>query len=140
MFAIGAVALAACTGDDFDATQVPQITITPVVAAPLVTIRWTPANAQQILVYKGTVADGNSTNVVWSIAASSVNSLTSPIEYGTNPPPGGTTVVAAKRLESGQPYTVLIGRVDPADASGGVLGNRFRYTATQTFTLATSPP
>lgn len=134
--------LAACSGDDFDRAQVPVITITPVVAIPLVTFTWTPAGAQQLLVYKGTVADGNAANLVWSISGTNTNSLVSGIEYGANPPVVGTTLVTAKALIPGQPYTVQISRVDPSNASGSVSGSNFRYQSTQTFTLPTSltPP
>ena len=134
--------LAACTGDDFDTSQVPRITITPVIAATLVVIAWEPAGAQQVQVYRGTVADGNSVNLVWSISGTSTNTLVSGVEYGTNPPAGGTTLVPAKALVPGQPYTVQVSRVDPKDVSGSVSGTRYRYQNTQTFTIAasSSPP
>ncbi|MES3034408.1 MAG: hypothetical protein V4813_10490 [Gemmatimonadota bacterium] len=134
--------LAACSGDDFDTAQVPRITITPVIAASLVVVSWEPAGAQQVQVYKGTVADGNSVNLVWSISGTNTNSLVSGIEYGTNPPTGGATLVAAQPLVRGQPYTVQVSRVDPKDLGGSVSGSRYRYQNTQTFTLAatTTPP
>ncbi len=144
---IFAVAVAASVtgclgGDDFDAAQVPVITITPVVAAPVVVISWTPAGAQQVQVYRGTVADGNAANIVWSISGTTTNSLVSGMEYGASPPITGTTLVPAKSLTPGQPYTVQVSRVDPTDAAGSVSGSLYRYQNTQTFTLPASltPP
>ena len=135
------LAVASCSGDDFDSSQVPRITVTPVIAATLVVVSWEPAGAQQVQVYKGTVADGNSVNLVWSISGSNTNTLASGIEYGTNPPRGGVTLVAAQPLVRGQPYTVQVSRVDPKNVSGSVSGARYRYQNTQTFTLAaTSTP
>lgn len=130
-----AAVLAACS-DSFDKSQVPRITLTPVIAAPLVLIRWEPAGAQQIQVYRGTVADGNAANLVWSISATSANSLASPIEYASNPPAGGATDLVAKPLEPGVPYTVQVGRLDPKGGAANISGTRFRYSNTQTFTLA----
>ena len=127
--------LGACS-DSFDKSQVPRITLTPVVAAPLVVIRWEPAGAQQIQVYRGTVADGSAVNLVWSISATSTNSLVSGVEYATNPPPGGITDLQAKPLERGQPYTVQVSRVDPKGGGANISGGRYRYTSTQTFTIA----
>jgi hypothetical protein len=140
--AVAVAALAACSGDDFDATQVPRITITPVVSVPVVTIAWEPAGAQQVQVYRGTVADGNSTSLVWSISGTGTNSLVSGVEYGASVPVGGTTLVPAQPLVPGQPYTVQVSRVDPRNASGSVSGGRFRYQSTQTFTIAAivTPP
>ena len=134
--------LTACSGDDFDSAQIPRITVTPVIALPLVVIAWEPAGAQQVQVYKGTVADGNSVNLVWSISGTNTNTLVSGIEYGTSPPAGGTTLLAAQALRPGQPYTVQVSRVDPRDVNGSVSGSRYRYQNTQTFTLGaiSTPP
>ncbi len=132
---VALASLGACLGDDFDASQVPSITITPVLALPVVVFSWTPAGAQQIQVYRGTVADGNSINLVWAITGSTTNSLVSGVEYGRNPPAGGTTLVPAQPLVPGQPYTVQVSRVDPRNASGSVIGARYRYQNVQTFTL-----
>jgi hypothetical protein len=103
---------------------------------------WTPAGAQQIQVYRGTVVDGNSANVVWSITASGFNSIESGVEYGRNPPPGGTTLVPARPLVPGQPYTVQVSRVDPRNPVGSVSGTRYRYQNVQTFSLGAivTPP
>jgi hypothetical protein len=133
----------ACDSNPFDASQVPQIRITPVVAAPLVTIAWTPAGAQQVKVYKGTVANGQSDLIVWSVTGSGQNSLVSGIEYGTTNPTGGAVDVPAKALIAGQPYTVQVSRVDPkGGSSGGLTSAGARYQNTQTFTIATivTPP
>lgn len=134
--------LAGCSSDDFDASQVPRITVTPVIAATLVVFAWEPAGAQQVQVYKGTVADGNSVNLVWSISGTNINTLVSGVEYGTNPPTGGSTLVAAQPLVPGQQYTVQVSRVDPKNVNGSVSGTRYRYQNTQTFTIAATrtPP
>lgn len=135
--------LIACDSNPFDDAQVPKITITPVIALPLVRIAWTPAGAQQIRVYKGTVANGQSDLLVWSITGSGKNSLVSSIEYGTTNPVGGVVDVAAKPLTPGQPYTVQVSRVDPKGGdTGGLTAAGARYQNTQTFTLATvvTPP
>ena len=135
---IALAALSACVGDSFDASQVPRITVSPVVAAPIVVISWEPAGAQLLQVYKGTVADGTAANLVWSIGGTSTNALVSGVEYGRNPPAGGMTLLAAEPLIAGQPYTVQVSRVDPNDASGSVSGTRYRYASTLTFTLPVS--
>ena len=135
--------LLACDSNPYDRTQIPTISIVPVIAAPLVVISWTPAGAQQVRVYKGTIANGQSDLLVWSITGSGVNSLVSGIEYGTTNPPGGAVDVAAKPLVAGQPYTVQVSRVDPkGGSSGGLTAAGARYQNTQTFTIAAvvTPP
>ncbi|MCC7052019.1 MAG: hypothetical protein IT355_02050 [Gemmatimonadaceae bacterium] len=128
-------------GDDFDTAQVPVITVTPVVALPIVRFSWTPEGAQLLRVYKGASAgSGLGPTLVWSISGSATNSLVSGIEYGTNPPPGGTTEVPAQPLELGQPYTVQVSRVDPTGANGGFTATGPRYVSTQTFTIASIVP
>ena len=130
--------LLSCDGNAYDKTQIPLITLTPVVAAPLITIAWQPAGAQQVRVYKGTVANGQSDLLMWSITGTGKNSLVSGIEYGTTNPPGGGVDAAAKPLVAGQPYTVQVSRVDPkGGASGGLTSTGARYQNTQTFTMAT---
>jgi hypothetical protein len=130
--------LLACSGDAFDETQVPIITITPVIALPLVRIAWKPDGAQQVRVYKGTVATGQADLVMWSITGTGQNSLVSGIEYGTTNPVNGGVDVAAKPLVAGQPYTVQVSRVDPkGGSSGGLTAAGARYQNSQTFTLAT---
>ena len=141
MLLAGTMLLGCSGGGDFDKTQVPVITVTPVVALPLVKFAWTPAGAHLVRVYKGTSAgSGPGPTLVWSISASSTNSLASGVEYGTNPPPGGTTEVPAQALVLGQPYTVQISRVDPTGADGGFTATGPRYVSTQVFTLANLVP
>lgn len=138
---LAAVTMLGCSGDDFDTAQVPVITVTPVLALPIVKFSWTPDGAQLVRVYKGTTAgSGVGPTLVWSISGTSTNSLVSGIEYGTNPPPGGTTEVAAQALVLGQPYTVQVSRVDPTGKSGGFTATGPRYVNTQTFTIATLTP
>ena len=134
--------LASCGGDSFDKTQVPTITVTPVVALPLVRFSWAPAGAQELRVYRGTIADGNAVNLVWAIAATGTNTLQSGVEYGDAPPRGGTTSLAAKTLILGQPYTVHISRRDPNGTGSDATSTQNRYSNVQTFTLATmtTPP
>jgi hypothetical protein len=130
--------LLACDGNPFDKTQVPIITITPVIALPLVSIKWAPAGAQQVRVYKGTVANGQADLLMWSITGTGQNSLVSGIEYGSTNPANGVVDAAAKPLVAGQPYTVQVSRVDPKGGSaGGLTSAGARYQNTQTFTLAT---
>lgn len=139
--AMASVLLLACNSDDFDQSQVPVITVTPLVTLPIVKISWTPEGAHLVRVYKGAQAGtGVGPTLVWSISASSTNSLQSGIEYGTNPPPGGTTEVPAQALILGQPYTVQVSRVDPTGKNGGFTATGPRYVNTQTFTLATITP
>lgn len=131
----------ACDTNPFDRTQVPRITITPVVAAPLVTIAWTPAGANLIRVYKGTVAgQGYGPDLWWSIAATNGNSLVSGIEYASAVVPGGSTDVAAKPLVAGQAYTVEVSRQDPKGRGDGFTGTGNRYVSTQTFSLGALIP
>lgn len=130
--------LLACGGDSFDSAQVPIIRITPVIALPIVAFAWTPDGAQQVRVYKGTVATGNFDQLMWSITGTGQNSLVSGIEYGSTSPKNGVVDQTAKPLVPGQPYTVQISRVDPkGGANGGLTANGARYQNTQTFELAT---
>ena len=128
-------------GNSFDKTQVPTITVTPVIALPLVRIAWTPAGAALVRVYKGTQAgSGYGDALVWSIAASGRNSLQPGVEYGTTIPVGGFTDVAAKPLTPGQPYTVEVTRADPRGTGDGFTNTSNRYVGTRTFTLAATLP
>jgi hypothetical protein len=132
------VVLLACDSNAYDATQVPKITIAPVIALPVVKISWEPAGAQTLRVFKGTQATGAADLLMWSITGSGKNSLVSGIEYGNTVIPGGAVDLAAKPLIAGQPYTVQVGRVDPkGGASGGLTASGARYQNSQTFTLAT---
>jgi hypothetical protein len=132
-----AALLMACDSSPFDASQVPVIRITPVIALPTVTIAWTPAGAQQVRVYKGTVANDQADLVVWSVTGSGPNTLVSPIEYGASNPAGGTVDTPGKPLVLGQAYTVVVGRIDPKKVSKlGITTAAPRYQQSQTFTLA----
>ncbi len=133
--------LMACDTNPFDAAQVPRITITPVVALPLVVIAYEPQGAALIRVYKGTAAgQGYGEDLWWSVAATSGNSLPNRIEYGTTVFPGGAVDVAAKPLVLGQPYTVQVSRMDPKGKGDGFTNTGNRYVNTQTFTLASITP
>jgi hypothetical protein len=136
-----AALLLACDSNPYDPRQVPKIRVTPVIAAPVVSFAWEPEGAALLRVYSGTVAgDGYSATLVWSIAATSRNSLASGVEYGTTRPVGGATDVAAKLLVPGAPYTVQISRADPKGKGDSFLGTSNRYVNTQTFTVAAVLP
>ena len=129
--------LVACRSNPFDATQTPRVTVTPVSATSRVVIGWQPAGAQLVRVYTGTTAgDGYSDALVWSIAATSRNSLIASVEYGQPAPVGGTTDVAAKALVAGQSYTVQVTRQDPNGTGDGFTNTSHRYIGVQTFTIA----
>src|SRR5687768_5763956 len=90
-FAIGAIAtlVSACSSNPNDAAQQPRVTVTQAAPGPAV-IAWQPAGAQLVRVYRGSTAgDGYTESLMWSIAASTNNSLPSGVQYGVMPP-GGT--------------------------------------------------
>ncbi len=129
--------LLACDSNPFDKAQIPVITITPVIALPLVSIAWTPVGAQMVRVYKGSVANDQADLVVWSVTGTGLNTLVSPLEYGKTNPAGGTVDTPAKPLVLGQAYTVVVSRVDPKQASKvGITTAAARYQQSQTFTLS----
>jgi hypothetical protein len=133
--------LLGCDSNPFDEAQVPQITVTPVVALPVVRFSWQPAGAQLLRVYRGPAAgDGYSDALVWSIAATGNNTLVSGLEYGDNPLQGGTTDVAAKPMIPGQAYTVQITRRDPKGKGDGFTNTANRYVNTRTFAVPASIP
>jgi hypothetical protein len=134
------LAVTSCGGDDFDSAQLPQINITPVLTLPLVFIAWQPEGAGLVRVYKGASPNpGDVAATVWSITATSDNSILSGIEYGATTLRGATTAVAAQPLVRGQAYTVEISRLDPKGKVGPT-GNAYRYVSTQSFTLTLAPP
>jgi hypothetical protein len=142
--AAGALSLSlvlACDSNPFDASQVPAITITPLVALPIVQFSWTPQGAQLIRVYKGAFAgDGYGPDLVWSMSSTGPNTLSSPIEYGTTSAPGAMLDIPAIALVPGQPYTVQIIRRDPkSNGSDGFTNNGNRYVATQSFRIGAQP-
>mgnify|MGYP000712038695 CR=1 FL=1 len=133
--------LLGCDSNPFDAAQVPQITVTPVVALPVVRFSWQPAGAQQLRVYRGGAAgDGYSDALVWSIVATGSNTLVSGLEYGDKVLQGGTTDVASKPMIRGQTYTVEITRRDPKGKGDGFTNTSNRYVNTKTFAVPASAP
>lgn len=132
----------ACDSNPFDQAEVPQITVTPVFALPIVRFSWTPQGAQLVRVYKGRVAgDGYGPDLMWSLAATGKNTIQSGIEYGTTVAPGAALDVSAQALVNGQAYTVQISRQDPkANGSDGFTNNANRYVATQMFIVGSTPP
>ncbi len=135
-----ALTVLSCSGDTFDSAQVPQITVSPVIALPVVRIAWTPSGAQLVRVYRGTSAgQGLSEDLMWSVTASGPNSIASGLEYGNSMPSGGAIEYAAKPLVLGQPYTVQVSRLDPARKTT-VLSAAPRYVNTQVFTINSLVP
>ncbi len=133
--------LLACDSNPFDAAQVPQITVTPVIVLPVVRFTWQPAGAQLLRVYRGGAAgDGYSDALVWSIVATGNNTLVSGIEYGDNVLQGGATDVAAKPMIRGQTYTVQITRRDPKGKGDAFTNTSNRYVSTKSFALPASIP
>lgn len=125
--------IAACDSHAFDSRQVPVVTVV-VSAAALPQIAFQPNGAQLVRVYRGSVAgDGYGTSLVWSIAASSQNSLTSTVTYGITPP-AGTIDVPAQPLLIGESYTVEVTRADPKGSGDGFTNTRHKYVGTKTFT------
>ncbi len=125
--------VAACDRNPYDAAQVPRVTIGGSATARVV-ISWQPAGAQLVRVYRGrTAGDGYTTSLMWSITASSMNSLLSGVSYGAAAPSGGTTDVAARPLVTGETYTVQVTRQDPKGSSDGFTNTRNRYVGTLTF-------
>ncbi len=124
----------ACDRNPYDAAQRPRVTIGSA-TAPVV-ISWQPAGAQLVRVYRGSAAgDGYTTSLMWSITASSMNSLLSGVSYGAVAPGGGTTDVAARPLVTGERYTVQVTRQDPKGSGDGFTNTRNRYVGTLAFTL-----
>ena len=133
--------LFACDSNPFDAAQVPQITVTPVIAIPVVRFAWQPAGAQQLRVYRGaTAGDGYTDALVWSIVATGSNTLVSGLEYGDKVLQGGTTDVASKPMVPGQTYTVEVTRRDPRATGDGFTNTSNRYVNTRTFAVPAGAP
>lgn len=130
------MAATACAANPHDASQQPLVTIRPATAALPVTIEWQPAGAQLVRVYRGsTAADGYGDNLMWSIAASTKNSIASSAPYGVTPS-GATIDVAAKPLVTGETYTAQVTRSDPKGSGDGFTNTSNRYVGTATFTAA----
>lgn len=136
MAAIG-LALAACDVNPYDATQQPRVSVAA--GAPVV-ISWQPEGAQLVRVYRGSTAgDGYTSALVWSIAATSSNSLRSGVVYGASAPTGGTIDVAPVALVPGAVYTVQITRRDVKASGDGFTNTANRYVGTATFAAPTVP-
>lgn len=118
-----------CDSNPFDAAQVPAVTVQ---AGTPPEIAWTPAGAQTVRVFRGTMAgDGSySADLVWDVAASG-NGIASPLRYGVAP--AGAQASAPAALVAGQPYTVWVSRDDPAGSGDGFTNTRNRYVGTATF-------
>jgi hypothetical protein len=136
---IGAAwAVAACDANPFDATQQPQVAVAAGSGkSSTVVITWQPAGAQLVRVYRGAAAgDGYTASLMWSIAATSANSLASGVIYGTASPTGGQTDVPAKALVAGETYTVQVTRRDPKGTGDGFTNTGNQYVGTASFVLA----
>lgn len=130
--------LLGCDSNPYDPTQVPRVVATTGGTAAVV-VSWQPAGAQLVRVYRGaTAGDGYTPALVWSVAATTRNSLTSPLSYGATAPAGGSTDVASRPLVPGEVYTVQVTRQDPRGTGDGFTNTSNRYVGTATFT-ATSP-
>jgi hypothetical protein len=129
-----AVLVSACDRNPYDPAQQPRVTVTPADGGATVAIEWEPEGAQLIRVYRGpTAGDGYTDQLMWSVAATSRNSLTSGIRYGAAPS-GGTTDVAATSLVTGEVYTVQVTRQDPTGSGDGFTNTSNRYIGTARFT------
>lgn len=125
-----------CDSNPFDATQQPVVAVTQGSVAGDVTIAWQPSGAQLVRVYRGaTAGSGYTETLVWSIAATTPNSLVSGVRYGATPS-GATTDAPAKPLASGAIYTVQVTRADPKGSGDGFTNTSNRYVGTATFTVA----
>lgn len=129
------VSATACDTNPYDPAQQPRVTVSRPAGGSTVVIEWQPAGAQLVRVYRGSVAgDGYDDRLMWSIAASARNGLTSGVPYGASPS-GGTTDVAAKPLVAGETYTAQVTRHDPRGSGDGFTNTANRYVGTATFTV-----
>lgn len=125
-----------CDSNPFDATQQPVVAVTQGAVAGDVTISWQPSGAQLVRVYRGaTAGDGYTESLMWSIAATTQNSLVSPVRYGVAAS-GGTTDLPPKPLAPGAVYTVQVARADPKGSGDGFTNTSNRYVSTATFTIS----
>jgi hypothetical protein len=133
-FAALGILATACDSNPYDPAQVPRVTITRLDGSGTIGIEWQPAGAQLVRVYRGSAAgDGYTDQLMWSVAATSQNSLRSGIAYGVSPT-GGTTDVSAKSLVPGEVYTAQVTRQDPKGSGDGFTNTKNRYVGTATFT------
>jgi hypothetical protein len=136
--ALVAVLFAACDTNPFDPSQQPRVTVVQDSGGSAVTIHWERDGAQLVRVYRGSTAgDGYGDDLMWSIAAETVNGLSSGVTYGSSPT-ASTTDFAAKPLLPGETYTAEVTRRDPRGSGEGFTNTRNRYVGTATFTL--EPP
>jgi hypothetical protein len=135
------VAFAACDANAFDDSQVPTITLAPVVSLPTFTVSWTPSGAQSVRVYRGaTAGDGYTESLWWSVVATGKNTIVSGLEYASTLPVGGTTDVRGKPLVPGETYTVQVTRADPKGTGDGFTNTSNRYISTRTYVVPSSIP
>jgi hypothetical protein len=128
-----ALVLSACGSDVFDASQVPVVSATTNPAFPVATFTFRPDSAQQIRVYRGTLAGtGVPDSLVWSIVAAARNGIGSGVEYGRSVP-GATVLVPARPLVAGRTYTVEVARADPG--GGTLVSPDSRYVGSATFAI-----
>ncbi len=132
-----ALGAASCDANPFDAAQQPQVAVAAGAGkSSTVVISWIPAGAQLVRVYRGaTAGDGYSPNLMWSIAATSANSLKTGVIYGTTTPVGGQTDAPAKPLVPGEVYTVQVTRSDPKGGGDGFTNTKNQYIGTASFVL-----
>jgi hypothetical protein len=130
----------ACSINPYDPAQKPHVTVTQAGTERTVTIHWQPAGAQLVRVFRGSVAgDGYGESLMWSIAATTENSIQSGVVYGSAPATG-TTDVPAKPLVAGEEYTAQVIRRDPRGSGDGFTNTANRYVGTATFTVLSGPP
>ncbi len=130
------VAASGCDRNPFDESQRPRVTVTR--SGSVAVFSWQPTGAQLVRVYRGaTAGDGYGDRLVWSVGATSKNSIASGVTYGVVPV-GGANDVAPQALLAGDTYTVEVTRADPKGKGEGFTGNSNRYVGTATF-VASSP-
>ncbi|SEH08200.1 hypothetical protein [Candidatus Venteria ishoeyi] len=100
-------------------------------------IQWQPQGAQLVRVYQGKYEEDDNTlsgeNLIWTLSATTDNSIQSPIRYGEIPP-GAQALRPAKKLEPGLFYTVLVRRLDSNARRDKELSNTLnRYEAVYSF-------
>ena len=119
--------LTACQMNPYDHSQQPEILISTDTPPQ---ISWKPQGAQVIRVY---FADAEvSTENQWMLTAEGNNSIQSPITYGVVPA-GARQSRAAKPLEPGEKYMVLIRRKDTEHVDQGLSNNINRYESREYF-------
>lgn len=121
---------AACDVNPYDAAQRPTVSVS---VAASVSITWQPEGAQILRVYRGaTAGSGYGADLMWSLQATSENSMLSGVTYGTVPA-GASADVAMQALTPGQTYTVQITRADPKGSGDGFTNTSNSYVGTATF-------